>query len=82
LGKAGAYEAVLRDQGKVIASFDKRREMIREQVLQEGDRLNATAVIDPDLLEEVTNLVEFPVALTGSFEEAFLAVPQEALILP
>lgn len=81
LGKAGAYEAVLRDQGKVIASLDKRREMIREQVLQEGDRLNATAVIDPDLLEEVTNLVEFPVALTGSFEEAFLAVPQEALIL-
>jgi glycyl-tRNA synthetase beta chain len=35
----------------------------------------------PDLLEEVTSLVEYPVALTGSFEEAFLAVPQEALIL-
>jgi glycyl-tRNA synthetase beta chain len=81
LGNAGAYEAVLRHQGKVIASFDKRREMIREQVLQEGDRLNAIAVIDPDLLEEVTNLVEFPVALTGSFEKAFLTVPQEALIL-
>lgn len=81
LAEAGSYESALQEQGKVIASFEKRREMIREQVLQEGVRLNATAVIEADLLEEVTSLVEYPVALTGSFEEAFLSVPQEALIL-
>ena len=81
LNDAASYESVLETQGKVIASFEKRQEMIREQVLREGDRFNATAVIDDDLLQEVTSLVEFPVALTGGFEEEFLAVPQEALIL-
>jgi glycyl-tRNA synthetase beta chain len=46
----------------------------------EASALKATAVIDPELLDEVTGLVEWPVALTGNFEERFLAVPPEALI--
>ena len=75
------YESVLEQQGKVIANFDKRREMIRDQVKREADALGAVAVIDEALLDEVTSLVEFPVALTGSFDKSFLAVPQEALIL-
>ncbi len=75
------YELVLEQQGKVIARFDKRRDMIRDQVEREATALGAVAVIDEPLLEEVTSLVEFPVALTGSFDEGFLAVPQEALIL-
>lgn len=81
LREAAAYESALLKQGKVIPSFSRRRDMIRKQVLHEGERLNATSVIEDDLLDEVTGLVEFPVALTGSFEEEFLAVPQEALIL-
>lgn len=64
----------------VIANFDERREMIRAQVEVEASALKATAVIDPDLLDEVTGLVEWPVALTGNFEERFLAVPAEALV--
>jgi glycyl-tRNA synthetase beta chain len=64
----------------VIASFEERQAMIRDQVEVEASALNANAVIDEDLLDEVTGLVEWPVALTGAFEERFLDVPAEALI--
>ena len=67
-------------EAKVVASFEQRREMIRDQVEVEASALQATAVIDEDLLDEVTGLVEWPVALTGSFEERFLDVPPEALV--
>lgn len=73
------YARVLAE-ARVIASFDERRDMIRAQVEVEASALKATAVMDPDLLDEVTGLVEWPVALTGNFEERFLAVPAEALI--
>ncbi|MEZ5502829.1 MAG: glycine--tRNA ligase subunit beta [Halioglobus sp.] len=53
----------------VVASFEQRRQMIVEQVQAQANALGATAVIAPDLLDEVTGLVEWPVALTGSFEE-------------
>ena len=65
---------------KVIASFEERQAMIRDQVEVEASALDAVAVIDQDLLDEVTGLVEWPVALTGAFEERFLEVPSEALI--
>ena len=65
---------------KVMASFAERREVIRQQVLAEAKQHQATAVIDEDLLDEVTGLVEWPVALTGSFEERFLEVPDACLI--
>lgn len=65
---------------KVMASFSERREVIRQQVLAEAEQHQATAVIDEDLLDEVTGLVEWPVALTGSFEERFLEVPDACLI--
>ncbi|MEY4642996.1 MAG: hypothetical protein RLZZ227_2990 [Pseudomonadota bacterium] len=68
-------------QGKVIASFAKRREQVKKLVEQEGQKLGgARAIIEDELLDEVTALVEWPVALTGNFDQAFLAVPQEALI--
>jgi len=65
---------------KVVASFEQRQQMIRDQVEVEASALQATAVIEQDLLDEVTGLVEWPVALTGSFEQRFLEVPAEALI--
>lgn len=72
--------ATLLKSARVIASFNERREHIRQQVLAEAAKHQATAVIDEDLLDEVTGLVEWPVALTGSFEERFLAVPDACLI--
>ena len=76
---AGDYAEVLRDDGKVIASFAERRERIREQLLEvAGD----DGVVMPDpLLDEVTALVEWPVVCRGSFDQSFLDVPQECLIL-
>ncbi|MDR9437918.1 MAG: glycine--tRNA ligase subunit beta [Halomonas sp.] len=68
------------EQAWVLADRDKRRERIREQVLAEAEVQDATAVIDEELLVEVSGLVEWPVALTGSFDERFLEVPAECLI--
>ncbi|MCR8921994.1 glycine--tRNA ligase subunit beta [Dasania sp. GY-MA-18] len=74
------YQELLANSGHVIASYEQRKEMIREQVTAEGKKVGGNAVIVDDLLDEVTGLVEWPVALTGSFEQEFLAVPAEALI--
>lgn len=81
ISKARDYEALMLEPGNVVADFAKRRELIRNAVLAEGEKLNANTVVDESLLDEVTGLVEFPVALTGKFDELFLEVPSEALIL-
>lgn len=81
LKQASDYEALLESKGSVIPRFDKRKELIREQVLAEGKKAGGSPVIEEDLLNEVTALVELPVALTGDFDEEYLEVPSEALIL-
>lgn len=74
------YEKLLEESGHIIADFDKRRSLIEKQVKAEAEKLGGKAIIDADLLDEVTAIVEWPVALAGSFDKEFLAVPQEALI--
>jgi len=76
---ADQYAAVLKDQGKVVASSDERKDTIRTQLLaQAGD----DQVLMPEsLLDEVTALVEWPVVYECRFEDVYLAVPQECLIL-
>ncbi len=64
----------------VMASFSERGTLIKEQVTAEGKKLGGEAVISDDLLDEVTALNEWPVALAGSFDEDFLRVPPEALV--
>lgn len=73
------YESVL-EAGKVIVDFDRRQQLIVEAVQKLSDEVNAEAIVPQDLLDEVTALVDLPVALRASFEERFLQVPQEALI--
>ena len=80
LNHASEYQLTLENKAYVIVDFNERRGHVRAQVEVEGKKLNGVAVIDEDLLDEVTALVEWPVALSGSFEERFLKVPQEALI--
>lgn len=75
-----AYAHVLEHEGRVIAHFDMRRKIVLEQVKAAGEALGGHAVVDADLLDEVTSLVEWPVALAGKFEQRFLQVPAEALI--
>ena len=74
------YEGRLEKEGFVIVDFDRRREMIREHAIAAGKKEGGVTSIDVDLLDEVTALVEWPVAMVGHFEEEFLRVPQEALI--
>ena len=64
----------------VIADFARRREIIRSGVEQLAAQLHGTAVIDEDLLDEVSALNEWPVPLMGRFDEHFLQVPAQALI--
>lgn len=64
----------------VIANFEKRSENIHNQINKLAEKNKLTALINQDLLEEVTSLVEWPVALLGEFDANFLAVPQECLI--
>ena len=65
---------------QVMADMDQRLESVRSQVNAAGVALGGSALIDADLLDEVTALVEWPVAITGSFDQRFLEVPAEALI--
>ena len=68
------------EQHYVIADHGRRRAIILEQVQVLAQKEDSVADINEELLEEVTSLVEWPVALVASFEESFLAVPKEALI--
>ena len=81
LKSATDYEAALQDSGKVVAGFDKRRTLIETQLQTQAKALNASLGDYSVLLDEVTALVEWPVVYTASFDEAFLEVPQECLIL-
>ena len=76
---ADNYEPLLNDI-KVVADFDKRQTLIKNQVRALATQVNADAIVPQDLLDEVTALVDFPVALRASFEPRFLQVPQEALV--
>ena len=80
---ADSYAATLREQGAVIASFAERRADIAHQLQAAAAKIgNGCQVIDDDaLLDEVTALVERPHVLVCQFDQAFLQVPQECLIL-
>ena len=80
---ADTYAAQLATEGAVIASFDERRAEIVRQLAAAATKAgsNLTPIEDAALLDEVTGLVERPNVLIGQFEQVFLEVPQECLIL-
>ncbi len=80
LPQAAAYADLLREPGKVIASFESRRDAVRAQAEKAASELGGVAQIDSALLDEVTALIEWPVAVAGSFDSEFLEIPQECLI--
>lgn len=80
IGEPAAYAPILGTEGHVMVDFTARREAIRGQVIEAGVATGGKALINDDLLDEVTALVEWPSAITGSFETRFLEVPAEALI--
>jgi glycyl-tRNA synthetase beta chain len=76
---AGDFENVL-ESAYVIADQKKRRAIVERQAIELGVSVGGKALIDKNLLEEVTNIVEWPRSLCGSFDAEFLEVPAEALI--
>ncbi|WP_186114038.1 glycine--tRNA ligase subunit beta [Burkholderia gladioli] len=79
IGSAAGYAETLRERGRVIAHFVDRKEQIRTALTEQagGD----TVVMPEALLDEVASLVEWPVVYACRFEDEFLQVPQECLIL-
>ncbi len=77
---AGDYVDALKQTGHVIVDPAERKAMIKEQAIKAADALGGFALIDEDLLDEVTSLVEWPVAVAGDFNSQYLEVPAEALI--
>jgi glycyl-tRNA synthetase beta chain len=76
---ADQYLETLKDSGKVIACFEDRLQTIRSALLEASQ--GKQVLMPESLLEEVCSLVEWPAVYTCEFEEEFLAVPQECLIL-
>ena len=80
ISHANKYHSIMLNEAKIEVDFNKRKEIIRQQVLSVAKTNNAEVVIDDSLLDEVCALVEYPRAFSGSFDKKFLAVPEEALI--
>ena len=79
LANADDYEEALKSQ-YVIADADERKGMILNQIQELVAQHNWKVNIDKGLLEEVTNLVEYPTVFAGSFDEKYLNIPDEVLI--
>ncbi|MCL4119852.1 UNVERIFIED_CONTAM: hypothetical protein GTU68_020483, partial [Idotea baltica] len=75
-----SYVSQLLEQGYVMVDMAARQQAIRQQVITLGEQLGGQAIINQTLLNEVTGLVEWPVALSGSYDRRFLELPAEALI--
>ncbi|MCG2769638.1 MAG: glycine--tRNA ligase subunit beta [Anaerolineae bacterium] len=79
LKDAGDYQDTMRSAG-IIVEIAERRSMVRQQALRLAKEVGGEIPDDPALLEEVTNLVEWPEAILGSFGEEYLRLPKQVLM--
>jgi len=79
LNHANDYQTALAN-AFVEVDYQARQDKIVAQIKQAAGDISVVALIDDDLLEEVTSLVEWPITLVGTFDEDFLNVPAEPLI--
>lgn len=77
---AETYVETLKKEAHVLADYTERSAVIEAQVKEIAEKNNGEAIIDPDLLDEVTALVEWPVSFSGDFNPDFLKLPKEVLI--
>ncbi len=76
IASPATYLATLERRGRVLADFERRREVIRNGIVRAAQGIDGRPVIDDRLLDEVTSLIEWPVALAGRFETRFLELPE------
>ncbi|MDD2769718.1 MAG: glycine--tRNA ligase subunit beta [Methylococcus sp.] len=74
------YAELLSTQGHVLPDFAERRARIERLAQETAATVNGKPLIDPELLDEITALVEWPVPVLGGFEAHYLALPPEVLI--
>jgi len=74
------YLSSLEKKGHVIADFERRREIIHSGINAEAKRVGGSIVGAEALLDEVAALVEWPVPITGAFDEKYLELPREVVI--
>ncbi len=74
------YAELLERRGYVVADFSERRDRVRRQVEAQAAELGGRALASDSLIDEVTALVEWPVAVAGRFDKRFLELPREVLI--
>ena len=79
LASSDAYRPHMEELG-LIVDRDRRKEAIRNQVFERAREAGGSVQEDPELLDEVTDLVEAPFALRGGFDEAHLELPEEVLV--
>ncbi|MGP1924016.1 MAG: glycine--tRNA ligase subunit beta [Arsenophonus sp. NEOnobi-MAG3] len=80
IDSAEQYPAILRERAKVIADYEERKALIKNEANKVAQQLGGIIELSDSLLEEVTSLVEWPVVLTAKFDKKFLSVPAEALV--
>lgn len=73
------YISILREKN-VIVDIDERRKMVEDEINAAAASVGGTIVPDPELLDTVTNLIEIPIGVCGSFDPKFLELPREVLI--
>jgi glycyl-tRNA synthetase len=79
ISAAADYLPAMAAQG-ILVDVDERRDAIREHIQRLAAEVGGTVPDDPALLEEVTNLVEHPTALRGSFDPSYLSLPEPVLV--
>ncbi|KEZ77264.1 glycine--tRNA ligase subunit beta [Salinisphaera hydrothermalis] len=80
IASAGSYVEQLRNPGRVVVDIDERRQLVLDAVVAAAQSLGGQALIDDELVAEVTALVEWPVGIAGRFDTRYLELPREVLI--
>lgn len=77
---ANQYPEILLNRGKVMADYEARKTLIKDNSKREAKKIGGQADLNESLLEEIVSLVEWPVVLVAKFEKKFLSLPTEALV--
>ena len=78
--KPSEYSNILKNKGYVVADYNERLSLIKSQITLLAKNKKGNVIIDSELLNEVTSLVEWPISFVGSFDPKFLKLPKEVLV--